>query len=227
MPTTGTSTSAIPSVTTSFSMASCSTPIREIIDPEGDLLIALQPAAEPFAEWETTTSSDPPADLTVPQEFYQQEDTEFLVSSKHLCLASPRFRKMLTGDWLEAKPIYPDGRRHVSMEGFCVDALMTVMNVIHGINKNKIDVPRAVSLNKLGKCWWTTYSAKRRSPSSPRSGSRSWKAASRRPTTKIFASGSSYPTSSDRSRCSSGSHVRRSSTAMLRSRHWACRFERR
>lgn len=122
----------------------------EIIDPDGDLVITLQPAAEPFAEWETATRPYSIADLMPPDEIYD-EDTEFLVSSKHLCLASPRFHKMLTGDWLEARTIYPDGRRRVSMEGFHVDAFRIVMNVIHGLNDSNINVPRTISLDQLGK----------------------------------------------------------------------------
>jgi hypothetical protein len=57
---------------------------------------------------------------------------------------------MLTGDWLEANTVYPDGRRHVSMEGFDLTAFRTVMDIIHG-KTDKARVPRDITLDMLGK----------------------------------------------------------------------------
>ncbi|KAJ1337313.1 BTB/POZ domain-containing protein [Microdochium nivale] len=69
------------------------------------------------------------------------------LSSRHLVLASPYFRKMLRGEWQEANP--QPGREHcIEAEGWDVEALLLLMRVIHGRNRN---VPRSVDLEMLAK----------------------------------------------------------------------------
>ncbi|KAF3765393.1 hypothetical protein M406DRAFT_16211, partial [Cryphonectria parasitica EP155] len=71
------------------------------------------------------------------------------VSSKHLTVACPRFDKMLSGDWMEAKQIYLDGCRHVDLEGnFDPAALGILLNVLHG--KTRI-IPKTLDLDMLTK----------------------------------------------------------------------------
>lgn len=129
------------------------------IDPDGDLLITLTPLTKPFAAWpvdddndtQSVASNDSPAasttadasntstsdetnpsdneDITPPP----PEPVLFRVSAKHMCFASPRFKQMLTGPWLEATTIHPDGLRHVDIDGdFDASAFEIVMMVIHG-----------------------------------------------------------------------------------------------
>ena len=77
--------------------------------------------------------------------------TEFRLrlSSKHLMLASSRLHKMYYGDWKEATDRDEDGLLTWRV-GDLVDpgVFITVMNVIHGRNR---DVPRVVDLESLAK----------------------------------------------------------------------------
>jgi hypothetical protein len=148
----------------------------EIIDPDGDLVVILNVETKPFAPWPIASEASSPelvegSDTSPSQSFFQSPESddndtggssstgaeqpspvdgivEFLVSSKRLCFAVPRFRTMLTGDWTEAKTVHSDGRRHVEMEGFYSDAFKIMMDIIHA--KNDI-VPRRVNLDLLGK----------------------------------------------------------------------------
>lgn len=112
-----------------------------VIDPDGDLLITLTPPAGPFAVW--PYGEDDSDDYVTHTD---DGPVQFKVSSKHLCLVSPRFKIMLTGRWREATTIYPDGMRHVDMEGFHPDAFEIVMNILHCHND---EVAQVLSLESL------------------------------------------------------------------------------
>ncbi|KAI1084797.1 hypothetical protein F5B20DRAFT_523238 [Whalleya microplaca] len=75
-------------------------------------------------------------------------DVRFKVSSKHLALASPRYRKMAAGPWLGATIIHPDGYHHWVLEGFDKGALKILLDIIHGKTRK---VPRSVDLEMLAK----------------------------------------------------------------------------
>lgn len=120
----------------------------EKADPDGDLLITLQPAIEPFAPWPTKTKTPAKSTGERARSPEPKESLQVLVSSKHMTKASPRFKKMLTGSWVEATTIHPDGLRHVDMEGFDIEAFMTVMHIIH-TNNNKL--PHTMDTEKLAK----------------------------------------------------------------------------
>lgn len=132
------------------------------IDPDGDLLITLTPPTERFALWpddqppvatsddydleddESATSDDLEDDKPAAPELFQ-----YKVSSKHLSLASPRFKNMLTGTWIEATTIHPDGLRHVDIEGFHPRAFEEVMNIIHCHHDKVTKVIYTVLLAKI------------------------------------------------------------------------------
>lgn len=67
------------------------------------------------------------------------------VSTKHLSLASPFFRKMFSGPWGKSLP-NPNGLREIQASGWNVDAFVTVMDMIHGRYRK---VPKSVSPNML------------------------------------------------------------------------------
>lgn len=69
------------------------------------------------------------------------------LSSKHLVLASPYFRKMLRGEWQEATP-QPGHEHHIEAEDWDVEALLLLMRVIHGRN---LAVPEYIGLEMLAK----------------------------------------------------------------------------
>ncbi|KAB5522070.1 hypothetical protein GE09DRAFT_1155013 [Coniochaeta sp. 2T2.1] len=147
----------------------------EEIDPDGDLIITLFPSSDPLTWGDPEWSEDrfyhdniyyynvPTAAgldlITIDcNENEQQEliDTEpdplaIKVCSKHMFNASPRFKRMLHGPWLEATTwhTHETGERnhHVEIDGFCQDAFLTVMNIIHG---NNWKVPKSVDLELLG-----------------------------------------------------------------------------
>jgi hypothetical protein len=77
-----------------------------------------------------------------------QEGMHIRVSSSHIILASPYFKRMFKGNWKET---------HVRQSGRCVpiymedwdpEALLILMNIIHGHTRK---VPRVVSLEMLAK----------------------------------------------------------------------------
>jgi hypothetical protein len=146
--------------------------MRKEIDPDGDLLIILTPSTEPFAVWQDDTLTEDEsmtedtgstsfqnlANMAQGCEANQSEDDTgsdsepeklcLKVSSKHLCFTAPRFKKMMAGTWMEATTTYPDGLRHVDIEGFDAKAFEMVMHIIHGVNGK---VPRRVTLDQLAK----------------------------------------------------------------------------
>lgn len=128
------------------------------LDPEGDLMIVLST---------TEASSKYPGHVCLANDPCQEhcsaaEDKisppisshpnsldrtlSFKVSSKHVSLASRRFRKMLSGEWTEATTVHPDGCRHVELKGFNSEATNVVLSIIHGKTRS---VPRSVGFDLL------------------------------------------------------------------------------
>ncbi|OAQ78436.1 hypothetical protein VFPBJ_06557 [Purpureocillium lilacinum] len=69
------------------------------------------------------------------------------LSSKHLTLASPYFKSMLCGPWKEGDTSGTQPRV-LTAESWDQDALLIVMNIIHGQNKK---VPRTVDFEMMAK----------------------------------------------------------------------------
>lgn len=134
------------------------------VDPDGDLKIVLSLSTSPFAQWkgdQELSPDDSNADANDIKDAHLAAEDSLLgstpcqpielrlkVSSKHLTLASRRFKKMLGGNWLEARTVHPDGCRHVNMEYFDPAALKILMDIIHGRTRK---VPRSVELELLAK----------------------------------------------------------------------------
>ncbi|RHZ59253.1 uncharacterized protein CDV56_105070 [Aspergillus thermomutatus] len=70
------------------------------------------------------------------------------VSSRHLALASPVFKRMFSGDWNEAHEIRSEGATEIIMDIWDLDAMLIVMNIVHGYAPK---VPRKVDLDTLAK----------------------------------------------------------------------------
>lgn len=136
------------------------------VDPDGDLLIILSlpttpgPFA-PWAGWDETISEHAKVGAAVDGEKTAHNEvvpfttstaaspeSRFKVSSKHLCLVSRYFRKMLTGQWMEAITTYPDGCRHITIEVVDAEAFRLLMDVIH-LRSSRI--PKVVDLDMLAK----------------------------------------------------------------------------
>ncbi|KAF7136974.1 hypothetical protein CNMCM5793_006678 [Aspergillus hiratsukae] len=70
------------------------------------------------------------------------------VSAKHLTLASPVFKKILTGGWKESITYLQKGSVEITTEGWDIEALLILLRVIHCQNHH---VPRKLTLEMLAK----------------------------------------------------------------------------
>ncbi|KAL2159253.1 hypothetical protein VTH06DRAFT_2688 [Thermothelomyces fergusii] len=110
---------------------------HEVIQ-DGDVVLVLNNPNAPFAVWDSSDAPSPsPATGSV----------TFLVSSHHLKSASPVFSAALTGPWDESVPA-ADGRRRIAAEHWDPEALLILLNLIHGRNNR---VPRTLTLEMLCK----------------------------------------------------------------------------
>ncbi|KAH6972423.1 hypothetical protein BKA56DRAFT_493469 [Ilyonectria sp. MPI-CAGE-AT-0026] len=69
------------------------------------------------------------------------------VSSRHLILASPVFRRMLEGPWMESQACHGP-LREISVGEWDLEAFIIVLDIIHGHHRL---VPRSLSLEMLAK----------------------------------------------------------------------------
>lgn len=99
-------------------------------------------------EYQSDTSM---ADDASEEELSSAEDCEvqFLVSSRHLALASDFFKNSLAKNgWKEGEPSEADGLYHLTTEDWDADALLILLNVLHHRN---YQVPRAITLGMLAR----------------------------------------------------------------------------
>ncbi|KAI1804862.1 hypothetical protein F4811DRAFT_255904 [Daldinia bambusicola] len=92
-----------------------------------------------------TEQSSPASD----QSTSTSSEVKFRVSSKHLCLASEYFKRLLRGPWKEATSISEDGLRHVDAYHWDEEAMLTLMQIIHGRNYQLPWRPTLESLAKI------------------------------------------------------------------------------
>jgi hypothetical protein len=79
----------------------------------------------------------------------EEQRVRIRVSSKHMKLASPVFRRMSTGPWKESQDLAAGERIEIKRgdrDVESIDALLILMNVIHGHGRK---VPREVTLDTL------------------------------------------------------------------------------
>ncbi|GJC82996.1 hypothetical protein ColLi_05834 [Colletotrichum liriopes] len=77
-----------------------------------------------------------------------EAEIKFLLSSRHLVLASRYFNAKLNGTWKEATPHPVDRRYHLEASDWDPDALLILMQVIHGRMRS---VPRRIDFEMLAK----------------------------------------------------------------------------
>ncbi|KAK1636321.1 hypothetical protein BDP81DRAFT_489675 [Colletotrichum phormii] len=82
------------------------------------------------------------------QESYEEPVVKYLVSSKHLALASRYFSTKLSGPWIEASFKHADGCFHMDATDWDPEVLLILMQVIHGKMRS---VPRQIDLGTLAK----------------------------------------------------------------------------
>jgi len=71
----------------------------------------------------------------------------FRVSSRHLILASPVFKALLTGGWKEGQPTI-NGEYQITAEGWEADAMVVFLDALHG---RYLKIPKTVTLELLAK----------------------------------------------------------------------------
>jgi hypothetical protein len=152
-------------------------PIVHELDPDGDVVLVLQHPNEAFAVWDESEHLTPPSvpapplseeqrlspQLAIPppsnppssadEEVTLSAEPEdgqvrMRVSSSHLALASPYFKWMLRGDWKEGHTLRSDGNLVLHEKDWDPDALLVLMNIIHGHTRK---LPRSVNLEMLAK----------------------------------------------------------------------------
>ncbi|KAI2618683.1 hypothetical protein GGS26DRAFT_574135 [Hypomontagnella submonticulosa] len=136
------------------------------VDPEGDVVLVLRNPSAPFAVISQSLADPEPASTPVsspsPSRFFKKSKIpkpapptppaqpvfRYLLSSRHLIMASEYFQRLLKGPWKEANSTDADGRRTIQAEDWDPDALLILMYVIHGRNNR---VPRSPGLEMLAK----------------------------------------------------------------------------
>ncbi|OHE94375.1 hypothetical protein CORC01_10303 [Colletotrichum orchidophilum] len=109
-----------------------------------------EPPPEPYAD-AVPESYEEPAPETyeeAPPEACEELVVKYLVSSRHLALASRYFSAKLSGPWIEASVKHLDGCYHMEATDWDSKALLILMQVIHGKTRS---VPRLVNLEMLAK----------------------------------------------------------------------------
>ncbi|KAI1655228.1 hypothetical protein F4813DRAFT_368132 [Daldinia decipiens] len=144
------------------------------LDPEGDVLLTLHNPNAPFAVWDANYYKNAPSSLTEQpstqprnsdllkadphpktkaaqvsdQPTSSTSKVEFLLSSRHLSLASGYFKRLLRDPWKEVTPTSPDGRLCVDAEDWDENSMLLLMRIIHGHNYK---VPKSMTLEELAK----------------------------------------------------------------------------
>lgn len=115
-------------------------PCDHDIASDGDAVLVLKNPNAPFAVWGDPAA--PASESTKDKSPSSASSITFLVSSHHLKSASSVFRAALTGPWVESTRT-KDGRHQIPAEDWDVEALLVVLNIVHGRNNR---VPKTVTL---------------------------------------------------------------------------------
>ncbi|KAG2417468.1 hypothetical protein HFD88_008687 [Aspergillus terreus] len=118
-----------------------------VLDPDGDVVIVLVKSTKNRAtDASLNGSPDDESKEENPEE--KPQGVRIRVSSKHLALASPYFKRMLGPNWEEGKSLRAAGSTSITATDFDLGALLVVLNAIHGRQDH---LPRKLSLEMLAK----------------------------------------------------------------------------
>ncbi|KAF0323783.1 nuclear pore protein-like protein [Colletotrichum asianum] len=128
------------------------------LDPNGDVLLTLHPSTSPFAPWDERASAategkgerltSPNGKLPDVHVTSKAESIKYLLSSRHLALASRYFASTLKWTGKEASTGKMDGPHHVDASGWDSQAFLVVMKAMHGKFRG---ISRCVDLEMLAK----------------------------------------------------------------------------
>jgi len=133
--------------------------MEEIFDEEPDSGVAVPGAEEVKPNQELSLAVQEPAHDAQSDKGSQHSenshssaedltDVHMRVSSKHLILASPVFRRMLGPTFEEGQGLRTEGSTDIALGDDDPDAFYILMNIIHSITRK---VPRCVTLDMLAK----------------------------------------------------------------------------
>lgn len=125
-------------------------PLEPISPPIEEPAVTEEPPAteEPAAVTEEPAAvTEEPAGTGIDE---QQEEVCFRiqVSAKHLILASPVFKKILTGGWKESVTYLQKGSVEITAESWDLEALLILIRIIHC---QYYQIPRKLTLEMLAK----------------------------------------------------------------------------
>ncbi|KAJ9310393.1 hypothetical protein DTO217A2_172 [Paecilomyces variotii] len=121
----------------------------QVIDPEGEVILILRNANLPFAEGLYPSIFAPKLYAQDKrEETLNQKTFRIQVSAKHLVLASPVFKEMLTGGWKESVTYLQKGFYEITTDGWDIEALLILLRVMHCQNSQ---VPRKLTLEMFAK----------------------------------------------------------------------------
>ncbi|RDW83611.1 BTB/POZ domain-containing protein [Aspergillus mulundensis] len=114
-----------------------------------------EPVAEPAGVPTPETPEDPipaateyPAEPASLEEIAEMPTYRIRVSAKHLMLASPYFKKMLTGGWKESLAYQQKGSVEITAEDWDLEALLILLRAIHCQHHL---IPESLELETLAK----------------------------------------------------------------------------
>ncbi|TVY46829.1 hypothetical protein LOCC1_G003391 [Lachnellula occidentalis] len=118
-------------------------PEIQTFDPESDLTFILTRPPSPSISTELVGSNEPSLHHKTPA---KSEHIHFLVSSKHMKMASSVFKAMLSGPFNEGETLAATGKVEISLPEDDPVAFTILMNIIHHRSRA---VPRKITLKSL------------------------------------------------------------------------------
>ncbi|KUL89260.1 hypothetical protein ZTR_03716 [Talaromyces verruculosus] len=134
-----------------------------IIDPDGEVMIILSNANAPFAPEAYVTEKanevsveNESSEFTMSEIFGDDEKDKDLtkprfciqVSAKHLTIASPVFKKLLTGLWKESVTFLQKGSVEITTESWDPEAFLILLRIMHC---QLSQMPRKLTVEMLAK----------------------------------------------------------------------------
>lgn len=125
----------------------CAEPYSEALSEEQGLV--QDPESAPIMNSRVENSSVEIAEPALGPTKFENDEIHYLVSPRHLTLASPWFRRMLTREgFTESLKDPSNGRYHIQADDWDEEALLILLNIFHVRTRR---VPATVSLEMLAK----------------------------------------------------------------------------
>lgn len=124
-------------------------PVSEALDPDGYPGPATTPERQALAIVEAPSDVDQTRSVLAKEDAsstLRQNCVQIRVSSKHLVLASPYFKRNLGSGMLESHILSSQGHVEFRMDIEDLEAMLIVMNIVHGRTRQ---VPRHIDLDML------------------------------------------------------------------------------